>query len=277
MNKVTLLLSKKHFIAVWCVVVALLWLPIQGSACCGDFPLEGLEAFERVGANEVVRLDTPGQCEILQPGASNQRYPVLLWSGAAGLSQESYVQGLTHIATYGFVVAIAPTMSNSRPDLLLACVDEVTNYSDRADLSQIAVAGHSIGASSAIGAGIDSRVTTVLAVEPLLNENSGHLPSWHSTQQGPLLLLLGERDSIATIDMSEPLFEDANVPVFSVADAYATHFEPFRDLGVFKPMMTGWLRYVFYNDQNARDLFVLPERVICNEEDLSCEVKGDFQ
>lgn len=247
-------------------------------ACCGTPPPPPFNGYGGDRAVDIESLSLGERCTVYQPRTGTQNLPVVIWSGMTGTTTQNYSDGLEHIASYHYVVGSVDSTGSSDGEAMLACLDLISaNENVRADTTKVAMAGHSIGGSSALAAGTDPRVDTTLAIQPYLNTASGHESAWHSQQQGALLLLVGDDDMVVDLDLVEALFYEANVPVFSAMDYFANHFEPLDDFGNFKPVITGWLNYRLKNDSRAAELFVLPKRLVCADPDWGCEIEGVFE
>lgn len=199
-------------------------------------------------------------CTIYRPLTLNGSNPVVIWGNGTATSPSSYAAGLRHLASWGFVVAAANTSNAGTGSEMLGCLDWLTSSSLRTqiDLSRVAAVGYSQGGGGAIMAGRDSRIDATIPMQPY-TIGLGHQSSSQSQQRGPMLMLSGGSDSIATPSLNQaPVFLRANVPVFWATLDGASHLESLGDFGGFQGIITAWLLVQLNGDAEARDLFYGP-------------------
>jgi alpha-beta hydrolase superfamily lysophospholipase len=140
-------------------------------------------------------------------------WPLVVWVHGPGAPPESYGDLLDEIAAVGNVV-VAPTMPGNvgleallalpfQPGRVRQVIDAVTTGPQAiaaADPEHIAVAGHSLGAMTALAEGfnsccVDHRVDAVVAVAGGLAAFPGGL---YNTGTIPVLLVHGEQDDVVS-------------------------------------------------------------------------------
>jgi predicted dienelactone hydrolase len=185
------------------------------------------------GRDVPVRIDAPA------PAEGKGRFPGVVFSPGAGESRDSYAYLGRYLASHGYVVVTVnhagsdsaaykaqgwrmladPTVALARPRDLVFALDRLTAVDvdeqllrDRVDPTRIAVAGHSLGSTTALAlAGLvwhtpeptdltDRRVRAVIAMSPQLEgtgARTGRLglseTSWDPVRV-PSLVVLGSRD-----------------------------------------------------------------------------------
>ncbi|GEM_PF-640894 len=206
--------------------------------------------------------------------ARRQQHPLVIWGNGTYTSPASYRNLLQHWASHGMIVVAAMTPNAGRGVEMRDCLNYMLDQQDNTDspfyqrvnADRIGVAGHSQGGGGAIMLGRDSRINTVVAIQPyVLGER--HNPQAASNQTGPLLLLSGQEDFTASADTNQrPVFDSANVPVFWANLRGATHLAPMSTGGSYRGPMTGWLRWKLLDDTGAARLFVGADCVLCQDE-----------
>ncbi|MBC7983352.1 MAG: alpha/beta hydrolase [Candidatus Obscuribacterales bacterium] len=220
------------------------------------------------GSNAATRYATTGSsattshsggssCTIYRPSTLGSGHPVIIWGNGTGSSPSSYAAGLRHLASWGFVVAAANTSSAGTGAAMLSCIDWLasSSISGNLNLSRIGTSGHSQGGGGAIMAGRDDRIDTTAPMQPYV-VGLGHVSSSQSQQNGPMLLLSGGSDTIASPARNQqPVFDRANVPVFWASRNGASHLEASGDFGDFRGITTAWFLAQLREDATARALF----------------------
>ncbi|MBC7172555.1 MAG: alpha/beta hydrolase, partial [Polyangiaceae bacterium] len=228
---------------------------------------------------------SPAKCKIYRPavlGEKGRRHPVIIWGNGTTAWPAIYGASLTHWASHGFIVAAANTSNAGTGQEMLACLDWVfaendragSPYEDHVDLDGAGASGHSQGGGGTIMAGRDPRVTVTAPVQPYVLL-FGHEPESQSEQNGPMLLLSGGKDAIATIEANQiDVFEAANVPVFWGTLNDADHFAALGDMDGYLGPVTAWFRLHLMNDENATKLFYGPACDLCVDPEWTVERKA---
>ena len=115
-------------------------------------------------------------------------------------------------------------------------------------------------------AGADPRLMTTAPLEPWIR-GLGHDSSSQDNQQGPMFLLTGADDTLATSSSNQaPVFERVTVPVFWGTLAGASHLSgPLGDMTGFRGPMTAWYRWMLMGDESAAQMFVGADCGLCND------------
>lgn len=193
-------------------------------------------------------------CTIFRP-TSGSGHPVVVWGNGTGATPSTYAEGLHHWASYGFVVAAANTENAGTGEEMLGCLSWVANNISMADPSRAAASGHSQGGGGSLMAGRSSFIDFTAPIQPYVL-GLGYEPGAASQQNGPMLLLSGSSDGIASESLNqEPVFNNANVPVFWASRDGAGHFEPVGDFGDFRGISTAWFLANLRGDSEAAELF----------------------
>lgn len=198
-----------------------------------------------------VSSSSSSSCTIRRGGTGN---PIIIWGNGTGASPSTYISGLSHWASHGFVVSAANTSNAGTGTAMLACISAGANVGG--DASRVGASGHSQGGGGSIMTGRDSRVDTTAPMQPY-TLGLGHNSTVWDEQRGPMLLLTGGSDSIASPSSNAaPVFRAANVPVFWAELSGASHFEPTGDFGGYAGISTAWFRYMLKSDTAARNVFI---------------------
>jgi predicted dienelactone hydrolase len=232
-------------------------------------------AYAQTGPNSVTQQSGGTSCTIYRPTNLTTGHPVILWGNGTGSSPSSYAAGLRHLASHGFVVAAANTSNAGTGTDMLGCLSWLTSSSLRGSLNleRVGTSGHSQGGGGSIMAGRDSRIDATAPVQPY-TIGLGHQTSSQSQQRGPMLLLSGSSDTIASPSINQaPVFSRANVPVFWATRNGASHFEPVGDFGDFRGITTAWFLYQLRGDATAGQLFTGTCRM-CSASGWSVQRKG---
>lgn len=213
-------------------------------------------------------------CTVYRPADVPDDAPVILWGNGTGASPDDYGDGLEHWASWGFVVAAANTSNPGSGEEMIDCLDRLssTDYADQLDLDNVGTSGHSQGGGGSIMSGRDDRVTATAPLQPY-TLGLGHETSSQRNQNGPMLLLAGGSDSIASPGLNQdPVFRRANVPVFYATLEGADHFEPAGDFGDYRGITTAWWLYQLEGDEDAADLFT-DGCTICDQDEWDVDTQ----
>lgn len=209
-------------------------------------------------------LAGPG-CHIFRPIKSEPHpSPVILWGNATDTMVVRYVPMLTQWASYGFIVAASESGNAGSGLEMLGCLDflemenarEDSKFFGAVDALHVGASGHSQGATGAIMAGRDKRVTATAPIEPPTH-GQWYEPGAEKKQHGAMLLLSGGADHIVEpLSNHEFVFKDANVPVVWAVLLGASHNTPVvQDSGPFRPATTAWFLWRLMGDERAGALF----------------------
>ena len=141
--------------------------------------------------------------------------PVLIWGNATGTRTSTYTSLFDHFAANGYLVVASNDTSTGDGDSLITALDwiEAENrrsgspYYGKADLSRVAVSGHSQGGASAVVvAGRDSRIGALAAIMPdcafwVNCDNAGDI-------RGTSLLIAGGSDSLVSTRTVRGVYDD---------------------------------------------------------------------
>lgn len=215
----------------------LVWYPAAASAA--EAPNETFDIASLLSPELQAQIDADlrPQYEIeAHPGAEpagDGPYPVVLFShGFAGYPEQS-ADLVTHLASWGFVVVAPAHVERSLdgllgtgaqgierredPEVLMASLDAALadpTVGDLLDPEQVAVAGHSAGASAAyLAASQDDRVDALLAYS--LGDGSrgpGEPAPELPVPEVPSLVMLGTDDGIIPADTTRAVYDQMATP-----------------------------------------------------------------
>lgn len=228
-------------------------------------------------------LDTSGRCPgcpdldfslytVYRPAnmASEERYPVIIWGNGACVPPEGYGGPLRYAASHGFIV-VAPNsrwVNDSTPLLrsldfiVTANGDPESPYYQRIDTTRVGVMGHAQGGIGASAAASDPRIQAVILFNSV------------DFVEKPYLAITGDLDiGGPTVDALQTTVSEAPKAAFlfyhmvpSSMSSFPGHLtlitEPER---VVEPIV-GWWKYIFFDDESARALFVGPDCGFCSRD-----------
>ncbi len=208
--------------------------------------------------------DSLSGCTVYRPAALDDSHPIVVWGNGTGSTPITYAGFLRHLASHGFVVVAANTPSAGNGRAMVDCVDQtLAEYADNVDPDRIGASGHSQGGGGAIMAGQDERLTTTAPMQPYVN-GLGHIRSSQRNQNGPMFLMSGSNDTIASPQLNQrPVFNRANVEVFWGILQGAGHTVPTGNAGAFRGPATAWFLYQLMDDKEAAEVFVGPDCTLC--------------
>lgn len=257
--------------------------PTPPSSGGGDFP--SVSDFSRSGPFATTSGNEGPSCTIYRPrtlGAEGRRHPIIIWGNGTGATPGTYGSLLEHWASHGFVVAAARTSNAGSGAQMIDCLDYLVQqngrssgtYAGRLNVNRVATTGHSQGGGGSIMAGRDGRVTVTAPFQPY-TIGLGHRSSSQSQQNGPMFLMTGGRDAIASPTLNAaPVFRNANVPVFWGERTSAGHFEPIGNGGDYRGPSTAWFRFHLMNDGNAESTFYGSNCRLCTDRGWDVRRKG---
>lgn len=245
----------------------------------------GVSDFAASGSYSVTNSNVNTTCAVYRPrtlGENGVKHPIILWGNGTGSSPSTYSSLLNHWASHGFVVAAARTSNAGSGNQMIACLDYLVTqngrstgtFANKLNVNRVATAGHSQGGGGSIMAGQDSRITATAPFQPY-TIGLGHRSSSQSNQNGPMFLMTGGSDVIASPTLNAlPVFNRANVPVFWGERRLVSHFEPVGNGGDFRGPSTAWMRYHLMDDQSAEGTFYGRNCTLCTSSSWSVRRKG---
>ena len=245
----------------------------------------GVSDFAASGPFSVTNSNVNTTCAVYRPrtlGENGLQHPIILWGNGTGSSPSTYGSLLEHWASHGFVVAAARTSNAGTGEEMIDCLDYLVEqngrstgtFSGKLNVNRVATAGHSQGGGGSIMAGQDSRVTATAPFQPY-TIGLGHRSSSQSNQSGPMFLMTGGGDTIASPTLNaRPVFNRANVPVFWGERRSVSHFEPVGNGGDYRGPSTAWMRYHLMGDQSAEGTFYGGNCDLCSDIRWDVQRKG---
>lgn len=155
-----------------------------------------------------------GDNTIYEP-AGNSPAPVLIWGNATGSPVRTYRTLHQYFADNGYLVVAANDTSTGQGESLIQALNWIerensrqgSRYYGKADLSRVAISGHSQGGASAVvAAGKDSRIKALAALQPdcafwVRCNNSDEI-------KATSLLVAGGSDSLVSSRVVEGVYRD---------------------------------------------------------------------
>ncbi|WP_031172149.1 alpha/beta hydrolase family protein [Streptosporangium roseum] len=196
---------------------------------------------------------------------SRRRHPVIVWGNGTFAFPVVYRDLLLHWASHGFVVAAANTPQSNLGISMRAGIDLLAQrnadpgsvFHGHVDLDRIGASGHSQGGAAAIVVGDDSRVDTIVPIQPgpLADVDAVH---------GPMFILAGQHDSIVWPALVKAFYNDADhIPAIYGEVRGANHFTVVGAPGPFAGPTTAWFRFQLMDDEEARGEFFGPGCRVC--------------
>lgn len=230
------------------------------------------QQYERPGAHEVVRSvlqdGTRPDVHVLAPvGGAVRAAPLVLWGNGSRATPAHYDGLLTHLASWGLVVAAsASSTTGTGADLLHALERVLAAADDTAsplhgvvDAERVAAAGHSQGAGGAVNATRHSdgrvgwTVTVSLPRRRWVSAGDEYEPG---ELVGPSLLLTGTADlAIAGPSATGAYFDEVPGAAVTASLRGAGHNEIQGTGGRFLGCITAWLRSELCEDGDAAAMF----------------------
>ncbi|MEH6501551.1 MAG: hypothetical protein V7751_19365 [Pseudoalteromonas distincta] len=251
----------------------------------GDGTFPPVSSFDSSGPFATTSGNEGPSCRIYRPrtlGQDGLRHPIIIWGNGTGSTPTTYSSLLDHWASHGFVVAAARTSNAGSGDQMIACLDYLVQqngrstgtYAGNLDVNRVGSTGHSQGGGGSIMAGRDSRVTVTAPFQPY-TIGLGHRSTSQGQQNGPMFLMTGGRDTIASPTLNAaPVFRRANVPVFWGERTTAGHFEPVGNGGDYRGPSTAWFRYHLMDDSSAESTFYGARCDLCTNFRWDVQRKG---
>ncbi|MGC0365128.1 pimeloyl-ACP methyl ester carboxylesterase [Rhodococcus sp. 27YEA15] len=226
------------------------------------------DIYSAAGPEEVTSLAVPG-FQLFFPtnlGGDGIRHPLVTFGNGSFATFEEYDALLHHLASWGFVVAVADSsVTGDGTEIAAAAqylVDRNTDpqsiFHDSLDTEHVASVGHSQGAGGAINAATQSSLITSTAALDLPD------PLWASRPvdvvdvtrlTGPMFFMTGADDPVSTASAQARYFDSTPVSavrgrLLGVGHNWASDGEGFRGY------LTAWLMYTLRSDSVAAGAFV---------------------
>ena len=207
------------------------------------------------------------------PKNMDGQYPIIVWGNDAKGSSADYIELCRHLASWGFVVIIPnSTLSGSGReilealDYLIAQNGSVSSkFFGKLNPDKIGLGGHALGASAAINAASDSRITCVAPISPAPASVSGVI--------GPMFLVAASHKSTFSPEMvRHTIYSNSKVATIFGIIANAADTDFVSDGGKARGYLTAWFRYLLQNDDKARKAF-LEDCELCNNANWHVERK----
>ncbi|GAA0899781.1 alpha/beta hydrolase family protein [Virgisporangium aurantiacum] len=199
--------------------------------------------------------------------SSPRRHPVIVWGNGTGAAPLVYRELLLHWASHGFIVSAANTPTSNLGISMRLGIDALAQadgnpasiFYRRVDLGHIGASGHSQGGAAAIVVGADSRIDTIVPIQPgpLADIDNVHVPAF---------LMAGQNDSIVLPALVRYFYNDADhIPAIYGEVRNADHLTIVGDPGPFAAPTTAWFRFHLMGDAEARPEFYGPACGICTD------------
>jgi pimeloyl-ACP methyl ester carboxylesterase len=198
---------------------------------------------------------------------SPRRHPVIVWGNGTGAAPLVYRELLLHWASHGFIVSAANTPTSNLGISMRLGIDALAQadgnpasiFHRRVDLGHIGASGHSQGGAAAIVVGADSRIDTIVPIQP------GPLADIDNVDV-PAFLMAGQDDSIVFPALVRYFYNDADhIPAIYGEIRDADHFTIVGDPGPFAAPTTAWFRLHLLGDAEARPQFYGSACGICTD------------
>jgi hypothetical protein len=249
----------------------------MGSGGAGGPSFPPVMDFAAPGPFATTRVAEGPQCTTFRPdplGQGGVRHPVIIWGNGTLSSPSIYAEVLTHWASHGFITTAANTSNAGTGQEMKACLDFILSenarsgsvYQGKVDPNNIGTSGHSQGGGGSIMLGTDARITATAPLQPYV-AGLGHQSSSQSTQKGAMFLMSGGSDTIARpMQNQQPVFDNANVPVFWGTLAGADHVvSATGSISGFRGPATAWFRFHLMGDTSARSRFYGASCSLCTD------------
>jgi hypothetical protein len=263
-----------------------------GASCTPSFPpvtdfgARGPFTVVKDTASTIASLGAAA-CTIYRPttlGEGGRQHPVIIWGNGTGTPTEIVYEWLfNQWASHGFIVAAANTPNAGTGVEMLACLDWATSqntlsgspYEGHVAIGRSGSSGHSQGGGGAIMVGRDPRIVVTVPFMAY-TVGLGYVPASATEQHGPMLLLSGDKDTIAVPSANQaPVFASTNAPVFWGTLAGANHVT--FALGGYPAYLapsTAWFRLNLMCDETARPMFYGPSCTLCTDSSWTVQKRG---
>jgi hypothetical protein len=248
-----------------------------------DFAAPGPFAVTQTSGGPSCTIHRPTDAALGGP-SKNLAHPVITWGNGTGATPSVYQGVLRHWATHGFIVTAANSTNTGDATEMIGCLEWILEqntvsgpYMGRVDTSKIGVSGHSQGGGGTLMTGRDVRITATAPLQPyILAGLGGFQSSSIAQQQGPMFLMSGSADTIATPSANQqPVFDDTNVPVFWGTLQGATHTgTAIGNIGDYRGPATAWFRLHLMGDESARSWFYGASCGLCSDPSWRVQRRG---
>jgi dienelactone hydrolase len=238
----------------------------------------------------VVRVGDPRLPDhtVLRPrDATPFRLPVVVWgNGGCRTTNQEHTRFLTDLASRGYLVIAygapstpfdpnRPEALTERPEAMVAAIDWAVAEDQRAgsplqgrvDTHRVVAMGQSCGASEALVASRDTRVSATLAFD-----RGGSTEQLHA----PVLFWTGGGGDGGT-PSARVAYDALAVPAVFVVKSDAGHIGPWHDPRLEAAALTvttSWLDLTLYDDPTARTRLIGPRCGLCGRPTYSVSSKG---
>lgn len=203
----------------------------------------------------------------------NGKLPVINFVGGILSNTANYNRLATLWASYGFIVTVSGDFINSYPEMHIFGAMSASKFNKdpqsplygKVDMSKVIVAGHSAGGGATLQVASipenllklidnDMKIVGALPIEP------GPL-GVGTTVRVPMLGLTGMLDTVIPAISWPNIWQNNlvhNVPAWSATANSADHFSPTMgtENNEFAGITVAWIKYLAYNDANAKSYFV---------------------
>ena len=184
-----------------------------------DQPTTVTETF--VGPNSDITVFRPAKL-----GKGGVQHPVVIWGNGTSASPNNYSNLLMSLASEGFIVVAPNSGQVGDGEEMQLALDWILDQGDDSNSiyfdnisTKVGVFGHSQGgAATLLLASTDSRITSVVAIEP---EPCEFFPCMLSSPKFPSMIIAGGNDSLFPADMLKTdVYDVLNTPskIFAVHD-----------------------------------------------------------
>ena len=219
-------------------------------------------------------------CEIHRPaklGEGGLLHPIIVWGmGTGGFN--TYQEAFQLWASHGFVVT-ASLLGDGQGDgkSMMACLEYACEHFAPSVVCRAGATGHSQGGAGAIMMGTDGRVVTTAPIQAYTAQGFGGFDEASIMQQkGPMLLLSGTADTIATPELYQaPVFQKTNVPVVWASFVGGDHVVTGIDgAASYRNVALAWFRLQLMGDEDFRSTFYGPSCSLCADSMWQVQRKG---
>ncbi len=267
---------------VWMIA---LWLMAATSAAWAQAPAPIEAVYDAPGPLAVTRRTVPSDTggklyEVFAPSPLTGGHPIITWGNGTGAQPKDYAPLLSHLASWGFVVIDNYKRNTGAGAAILDAAQYLVDQNAtpgspvfrQLDVSRIAAAGHSQGASGVINAATNfpnsALITTVVPIA---------LPTQRFTRpedrydtgllQAPMFLIGGTDDFlISPLSTNNIAYRktDDSLPAAMGMAKNAGHSEITPDGGRQRGYLTAWLMFQLRGDAQAAPAFSGPDAELLN-------------
>lgn len=241
------------------------------------------------GPLSVTEESSGPNCQIFRPSelVDGRKYPVIVWGNGTSSPVSLYQAAFEYWASHGFVVLAATALDGQGSgEPQTACLDWLLDAASSGAFwqdklcSRIGATGHSQGGAGALMLGMDPRITATAPVQPYTQQGWGGYDTSSITSQiaSPMLLLSGTADNNAIPSVfQQPVFDNANVPVFWANKIGADHYFSALGLRDYRQTLLLWFRLHLMGDESQRDVFYGTNCTLCADQDWMIQRRPAFE